>query len=55
MKFYDREKELDLIAKANRVAVVGRRRVGKTRFLKGQAKFYTKLKKNRGQASFDHI
>lgn len=34
MKFYDREKELDLIAKANRVAVVGRRRVGKTRLLK---------------------
>ncbi|NIM17274.1 MAG: ATP-binding protein, partial [Candidatus Aminicenantes bacterium] len=33
MKFYDRQKELQLIAKANRVAVVGRRRIGKTRLL----------------------
>jgi hypothetical protein len=33
LQFYDREKELELIAKANRVAVVGRRRIGKTRLL----------------------
>lgn len=33
MKFYNREKELDIIAKANRTAVVGRRRIGKTRLL----------------------
>ncbi len=33
MKFYDREKELNIIAKANRTAVIGRRRIGKTRLL----------------------
>ena len=33
MKFYDRKNELELIKKANRVAVVGRRRIGKTRLL----------------------
>lgn len=33
MKFYDRQKELELLTKANRVAVVGRRRIGKTRLL----------------------
>ncbi|HLP48052.1 MAG TPA: ATP-binding protein [Candidatus Kapabacteria bacterium] len=33
MKFYDRVKELDIISKANRIAVMGRRRIGKTRLL----------------------
>jgi AAA+ ATPase superfamily predicted ATPase len=33
MKFYDREQELELLRKAKRVAVVGRRRIGKTRLL----------------------
>ena len=33
MKFYDRVDELDIIGRANRVAVLGRRRVGKTRLL----------------------
>jgi hypothetical protein len=28
MKFYDREKELNIITKANRTAVIGRRRRG---------------------------
>jgi hypothetical protein len=33
MKFYDRAQELDLLVKTNRAAVVGRRRIGKTRLL----------------------
>lgn len=33
MKFYDREKELNIISKAGRIAVMGRRRIGKTRLL----------------------
>jgi len=33
MKFYDREKELELLKKTGRVAVLGRRRIGKTRLL----------------------
>lgn len=33
MKFYDREKELALLKKTNRAAVLGRRRIGKTRLL----------------------
>jgi AAA+ ATPase superfamily predicted ATPase len=33
MKFYDREKELELLRKIGRVAVLGRRRIGKTRLL----------------------
>ncbi len=33
MKFYDREKELELLRKTGRVAVLGRRRIGKTRLL----------------------
>jgi hypothetical protein len=33
MKFYDREKELNVITKVNRTAVIGRRRIGKTRLL----------------------
>ena len=33
MKFYDREKEMEILRKAKRVAVIGRRRVGKTRLV----------------------
>jgi hypothetical protein len=33
MKFYDRAQELDLLRKTKRAAVVGRRRIGKTRLL----------------------
>lgn len=33
MKFYDREKELELLRKTGRAAVLGRRRIGKTRLL----------------------
>ncbi|MCK5055700.1 MAG: ATP-binding protein [Candidatus Aminicenantes bacterium] len=33
MKFYNREKELELIKKTSRAAVLGRRRIGKTRLL----------------------
>ena len=33
MKFYDREKELALLKKTGRAAVLGRRRIGKTRLL----------------------
>jgi len=31
MRFYDREEEAELLRKFTRVAVIGRRRVGKTR------------------------
>ncbi len=33
MKFYDREKEMEIVQKATRVAIIGRRRVGKTRLV----------------------
>ncbi|ASJ17509.1 hypothetical protein A3L04_10745 [Thermococcus chitonophagus] len=33
MKFYDREKEIELLRRALRVAIIGRRRVGKTRLV----------------------
>ncbi|ASJ02712.1 hypothetical protein A3L09_05305 [Thermococcus profundus] len=33
MKFYDREKEVELLRKAKRAAIIGRRRVGKTRLV----------------------
>jgi len=33
MKFYDREKEIEILKKARRVAIIGRRRVGKTRLV----------------------
>ena len=33
MKFYDREKEMEILRKATRVAIIGRRRVGKTRLV----------------------
>ncbi|WP_297070524.1 ATP-binding protein [Thermococcus sp.] len=33
MRFYDREKEIELLRKAKRVAIIGRRRVGKTRLV----------------------
>ncbi len=33
MKFYNREKEMEMVRKATRVAVIGRRRVGKTRLV----------------------
>ena len=33
MKFYDREKEVEILRRAKRVAIIGRRRVGKTRLV----------------------
>ena len=33
MKFYHREKELNILTKTNLTAVIGRRRIGKTRLL----------------------
>ena len=33
MKFYNREKEMEILRKATRVAIIGRRRVGKTRLV----------------------
>ncbi len=33
MRFYDREKEMEILRKARRVAIIGRRRVGKTRLV----------------------
>ncbi|NPA75864.1 MAG: ATP-binding protein [Euryarchaeota archaeon] len=33
MKFYDREKEMEILRRAKRVAIIGRRRVGKTRLV----------------------
>ncbi len=33
MRFYDREKEMEILRRATRVAVIGRRRVGKTRLV----------------------
>ena len=33
MKFYDREREMEILRRARRVAIIGRRRVGKTRLV----------------------
>ena len=33
MKFYDRTREMEILRKARRVAIIGRRRVGKTRLV----------------------
>jgi len=33
MRFYDREKEIEILRKGRRVAIIGRRRVGKTRLV----------------------
>ncbi len=33
MRFYDREREIELLLKARRIAIIGRRRVGKTRLV----------------------
>jgi AAA+ ATPase superfamily predicted ATPase len=33
MKFYDREREMEILRRAKRVAIIGRRRVGKTRLV----------------------
>ncbi len=43
MKFYDREREMEFLKKHNRVAVLGRRRVGKTRLIEESLKNYVKL------------
>jgi len=33
MKFYDREKEMEILQRARKIAIIGRRRVGKTRLV----------------------
>jgi len=33
MKFHDREREIRLLKKGKRIAIIGRRRVGKTRLV----------------------
>ncbi len=43
MKFYNRERELEFIRKHTRVAVLGRRRVGKTRLVEEGLENYVKL------------